>query len=112
MQLRRGKQETVNWLPRSYLRLELLSTPSEKRLYGHAFLAAVGAAAAVKANRKSLIIVGFDGSPDALAAIRSGQMAATVLQPAVALAKLAVSEMDMECSRAKQWSAMRDSATA
>lgn len=55
---------------------------------------AVGAAAAVKANGKSLIIVGFDGSPDALAAIRSGQMAATVLQPAVALSKLAVSEMD------------------
>lgn len=55
---------------------------------------AVGAAAAVKANGKSLIIVGFDGSPDALADIRSGQMAATVLQPAVAIAKLAVSEMD------------------
>jgi erythritol transport system substrate-binding protein len=55
---------------------------------------AVGAAAAVKANGKSLIIVGFDGSPDALNAIRSGQMAATVLQPAVAIAKLAVSEMD------------------
>lgn len=55
---------------------------------------AVGAAAAVKANGKSMIIVGFDGSPDALGAIRSGQMAATVLQPAVAIAKLAVSEMD------------------
>jgi erythritol transport system substrate-binding protein len=55
---------------------------------------AVGAAAAVKANGKSLIIVGFDGSPDALAAVRSGQMAATVLQPAVALSQLAVAEMD------------------
>ena len=55
---------------------------------------AVGAAAAAKANGKSPIIVGFDGSPDALANIRSGQMAATVLQPAVAIAKLAVSEMD------------------
>lgn len=55
---------------------------------------AVGAAAAVKANGKPMIIVGFDGSPDALAAIRSGEMNATVLQPAVAIAKLAVSEMD------------------
>ena len=55
---------------------------------------AVGAAAAVKANGKSMIIVGFDGSPDALAAIRSGQMQATVLQPAASIARLAVAEMD------------------
>jgi erythritol transport system substrate-binding protein len=55
---------------------------------------AVGAVAAAKANGKSLVIVGFDGSPDALAAIRSGDMQATVLQPAVRIARLAVAEMD------------------
>jgi len=55
---------------------------------------AVGAAAAVKANGRSMIIVGFDGSPDALEAIRSGEMQATVLQPAAKIAKLAVAEMD------------------
>lgn len=55
---------------------------------------AVGAAAAVKANGRSLIIVGFDGSPDALEAIRNGQMKATVLQPAGTIARLAVSEVN------------------
>jgi len=56
---------------------------------------AVGAAAAAKtAGRTDLIIVGFDGSPDALAAIRAGEMQATVLQPAVTLAKTAVTEAD------------------
>jgi erythritol transport system substrate-binding protein len=55
---------------------------------------AVGAVAAAKANGKSLVIVGFDGSPDALAAIRAGDMQATVLQPAVRIARLAVAEMD------------------
>lgn len=55
---------------------------------------AVGAVAAAKANGKPLIIVGFDGSPDALAAIRTGDMQATVLQPAVRIARLAVAEMD------------------
>lgn len=56
---------------------------------------AVGAAAAAKtAGRPDLIIVGFDGSPDALAAIRSGTMEATALQPAVTLATTAVTEAD------------------
>jgi erythritol transport system substrate-binding protein len=55
---------------------------------------ALGAAAAVKANGQPTLIVGFDGSPDALAAIKGGQMKATVLQPAGLIAKLAVSEVD------------------
>jgi erythritol transport system substrate-binding protein len=56
---------------------------------------ALGAAAAAKtAGRRDLIIVGFDGSPDALAAIRTGEMQATVLQPAVMLATIAVNEAD------------------
>jgi erythritol transport system substrate-binding protein len=54
---------------------------------------AVGAAAAVKASgRHNITIVGFDGSPDALASIRDGEMEATVLQPAVKIARLAVDE--------------------
>lgn len=56
---------------------------------------ALGAAAAAKtAGRSDVIIVGFDGSPDALAAIRAGEMQATVLQPAVTLAVTAVNEAD------------------
>lgn len=57
---------------------------------------ALGAAAAAKtAGRRDLIIVGFDGSPDVLAAIRAGEVQATVLQPAVTLAVAAVNEADL-----------------
>ncbi len=54
---------------------------------------ALGAAAAVKSSGlKNIRITGFDGSPDALAAIRSGEIEATTLQPAVVIARLAVDE--------------------
>jgi erythritol transport system substrate-binding protein len=56
---------------------------------------ALGAAAAVKsAGLKGIKIVGFDGSPDAVAAITSGEMQATSLQPAVMIAKMAMDEAD------------------
>ncbi|MES5147753.1 ABC transporter substrate binding protein [Lactobacillus jensenii] len=41
---------------------------------------AVGAARAVKASKKDIVIVGFDGTNDALKLIKSGQMTATVAQ--------------------------------
>jgi erythritol transport system substrate-binding protein len=54
---------------------------------------AVGAAAALKsAGMDKVIVVGFDGSPDALAAIRSGAIKATVLQPAATISQLAVDQ--------------------
>lgn len=54
---------------------------------------ALGVIAALKAaNLSNTVVVGFDGSPDALAAIRAGQMSATVLQPAVQLAQMAVDQ--------------------
>ena len=56
---------------------------------------ALGAAAAVKsAGLKGVKIVGFDGSPDAVAAIESGAMLATALQPAVLISRLAMDEAD------------------
>jgi erythritol transport system substrate-binding protein len=56
---------------------------------------ALGAVAAVKSSgRAGIIITGFDGSPDAVAAIRSGSLRATSLQPAVYIARLAVEEAD------------------
>jgi erythritol transport system substrate-binding protein len=56
---------------------------------------ALGAAAAVKsAGLTKIRIVGFDGSPDAISAIKAGQMQATALQPAVYIARLAVDEAD------------------
>ena len=43
---------------------------------------------------KSILIAGFDGSPDAIAAIRGGGLRATAMQPAVYIARLAVDEAD------------------
>jgi erythritol transport system substrate-binding protein len=54
---------------------------------------ALGAVAAVKSSGLSgIVITGLDGSPDAIAAIRSGTLRATSLQPAVLIARLAVDE--------------------
>ncbi|QEE28220.1 substrate-binding domain-containing protein [Terriglobus albidus] len=56
---------------------------------------ALGAAAAVKSSgRKGIVVTGFDGSPDAATAIRSGELQATSLQPAVVISRLAVDEAD------------------
>ncbi|MBS1219848.1 MAG: subunit RbsB of D-ribose transporter [Proteobacteria bacterium] len=54
---------------------------------------ALGAAAALKnAGMETVIVVGFDGSPDAIASIKSGGIKATVLQPAAAIARMAVDQ--------------------
>jgi erythritol transport system substrate-binding protein len=56
---------------------------------------AVGAAAAIKASGlRDIVVVGFDGSPDALQAIKQGTVAATVLQPAVKISRMAVEQAD------------------
>lgn len=54
---------------------------------------ALGAAAALKnAGLDKVIVVGFDGSPDAIASIKAGGIKATVLQPAATIARLAVDQ--------------------
>jgi erythritol transport system substrate-binding protein len=54
---------------------------------------ALGAAAALKAaGLAKVIVVGFDGSPDAITAIKAGDIEATVLQPAALIARLAVDQ--------------------
>lgn len=54
---------------------------------------ALGAMAALKAaNLAAVIVVGFDGSPDAIASIKAGEMKATVLQPAAAIARAAIDQ--------------------
>lgn len=54
---------------------------------------ALGAMAALEAaGLGNVIVVGFDGSPDAIASIEAGGMKATVLQPAAALARAAVDQ--------------------
>jgi erythritol transport system substrate-binding protein len=54
---------------------------------------ALGAAAALKnAGLEKVIVVGLDGSPDAIASIKSGGIKATVLQPAAAISRMAVDQ--------------------
>ena len=54
---------------------------------------ALGAAAALQAaGMTDVIVVGFDGSPDVMEAIRQGTIQATVLQPAAYIAELAVEQ--------------------
>ena len=56
---------------------------------------ALGAYAALKAAGKDkVIVVGFDGSPDVAESIKAGGIKATVLQPVVNLAELAVEQAD------------------
>jgi len=73
----------------------LQSHPNLKGIIAGNDTMAMGAVAAADgAGRRNLIITGFDGSPDAIAAIRRGQLRATELQPAVLIARLAVDEAD------------------
>jgi erythritol transport system substrate-binding protein len=54
---------------------------------------ALGAMAALKAaGMGGVIVVGFDGSPDAIASIKAKEIRATVLQPAAAIARMAVDQ--------------------
>ena len=57
---------------------------------------ALGAIAALKESGKleSVKIGGFDGSPDAIDAVKNGELAYTVLQPVAVFAKKAVQEAD------------------
>ncbi len=57
---------------------------------------ALGAVAALKAAKLTgkVKVVGFDGSPDAVSAIKDGSMDATVLQPAAQIAEMAVEQAD------------------
>ena len=71
---------------------------------------ALGAAAALKAaGKKRIIVVGFDGSPDAIASIKAGEIKATVLQPAARIARLAVEQADKQIKRGLSGTAEKQS---
>jgi erythritol transport system substrate-binding protein len=57
---------------------------------------ALGAVAALKSAGliDKVKVVGFDGSPDAIAAVKKDEMVATVLQPAALIAEMAVEQAD------------------
>ncbi len=69
---------------------------------------ALGAIAALKEGGKlsSIKVGGFDGSPDAVAAVKSGELAYTVLQPVATFAAKAVDEADSFIKTGKTGAAM------
>jgi erythritol transport system substrate-binding protein len=97
-QLHRVVAQSANWSQsEAFQKTEtiLQANPDIRGILAGNDTMALGAAAAVKsARRNGIVIAGFDGSPDAIAAIREGEIRATALQPAVLIARLAVSEAD------------------
>ena len=81
-------RETANWSQtEAFQDMETIiqANPNIKGVIAGNDTMAVGAAAALQAaGMTDVIIVGFDGSPDAAELIEKGQMAATVLEPMVA----------------------------
>jgi erythritol transport system substrate-binding protein len=92
-------KETANWdQQEAFTKVEtiLQKNPDVKGIIAGNDTMALGAVAAVKAAGKTgkVVIAGFDGSPDAVAAVKSGDLLATGLQPAVLIAQLAVEQAD------------------
>ena len=56
------------------------STPTFDAVFAHNDEMALGAVKALKTASKKVVVVGFDGNADAKAAVKSGDMAATVAQ--------------------------------
>lgn len=84
--------------PANFDRAQGLSV-SENLLQGHSDVQAIfaqndemalGAVQALAGKNKNMLIVGFDGTPDGQAAVKSGAMAATVAQQPAEIGKLGV----------------------
>lgn len=97
-QLKMVAAQSANWSQsEAFSKTELIlqSTQNLRGILAGNDTMALGAVAAVKsAGRTGIVITGFDGSPDALAAIRRGEIQATSLQPALLIARRAVDEAD------------------
>ncbi len=91
-------QQSANWdQTQAFQKMEtiLQAHPDIKGVIAGNDTMAVGAAAALKAaNRGDVIVVGFDGSDDAINGIKDGSIKATVLQPIVNLSLMAVDQAD------------------
>ncbi len=92
-------QETANWdQQEAFTKTEtiLQSNPGVTGIIAGNDTMALGAVAAVEAAGKTgqITVAGFDGSPDAVQAIKDGKLLATGLQPAVQIAEIAVEQAD------------------
>jgi erythritol transport system substrate-binding protein len=106
-------QQSANWSQtEAFAKMEtiLQSHPDIKGVIAGNDAMALGAAAALKAaNKKTVIVVGFDGSPDVIAAIKAGDIKATVLQPAARIARLAVEQADKHIKNGSSGAAEKQS---
>jgi len=66
------------------------ATPQFDAIFAHNDEMALGAIKAVKAAHKNVVIVGFDGNDDAKAAVKSGDLAATIAQKPSLMGSVAV----------------------
>ncbi|WP_207454782.1 D-ribose ABC transporter substrate-binding protein [Desertivibrio insolitus] len=92
-------KETANWSQdEGFTKIETLlqRDPDIQGIIAGNDTMALGAVAAVEAAGLTgkIVIAGFDGSPDAVEAIKEGKLIATGLQPAVLIAELAVQQAD------------------
>lgn len=92
-------QETANWDQQEALtkvQTLLQANPSVTGIIAGNDTMALGAVAAVDAAGLTgkVTVAGFDGSPDAVAALKDGKLLATGLHPAVQIAEMAVEQAD------------------
>lgn len=96
--LKRVARQTANWEQQeAFSKMEtiLQRNPATQGVIAGNDTMALGAVAALKAAKKTdVVVVGFDGSPDAIAQIKAGTMVATALQPAPLGAQRAVEQAD------------------
>ena len=92
-------QESADWnQEKGFSKTEsvLRAHPDIKGIITGSDVMALGAIAALKAAGKTdVVVAGFDGNPDMVAAIKSGSAVATVLQPIVLEAQEAVRQADV-----------------
>ena len=91
-------QQTANWSQTegfSVMETILQSHPDIKGVIcGNDTMALGAQAALIAAKRADVIVVGFDGSDDAIASIVKGELKATALQPVAEMANQAVIQAD------------------
>ncbi len=73
----------------------LQAQPEIDAVFAHNDEMALGAIKAIEAAKRDIVVVGFDGTDDAVAAVKDGSMLATVAQQAAMIGALGVEAADM-----------------
>jgi erythritol transport system substrate-binding protein len=97
--LKKVAQEVANWdrtQGHNKMQAMMQANPDIKGVISGNDEMALGAIAALKkaGKLKDVVVGGFDGSPDAVAAVKSGELAYTVLQPVAVFSEEAVKQAD------------------